>query len=34
MPIEDLKRLHATLTDVIEAARQASKAPPGAAGAE
>lgn len=27
MPIEDLKRLHATLTEVIEAARQASKAP-------
>ncbi|WP_319463161.1 MarR family transcriptional regulator [Micromonospora sp. RTP1Z1] len=28
MQIEDLKRLHATLTEVIEAARQASKAPP------
>jgi MarR family transcriptional regulator, organic hydroperoxide resistance regulator len=34
MPIEDLKRLHATLTDVIEAARQASKVPPANAGAE
>lgn len=27
MPIEDLRKLHATLTEVIEAARQASKAP-------
>ena len=30
MPVQELKRLHATLTEVIEAARQASKAPPAA----